>query len=515
MAFRGEVGVNLFPMFLKLEGRRCLVVGAGPVGEEKIFSLLSCGASVRVVAPRATPGVEALSRDNRIEWQARRFVSRDLDGMEIAIAATGDVGIDRSVFAEAAERSVLCNTVDSPALCDFYFGSIVRRGGLQIAISTAGKSPALAQRLRREIDASLAPDAGRWLEDIGSLRGELLQAAPGGEERKAALHRLAEREVCDAPQCPARLQALAHLGSDDGSDDDRPRREAGAPADPHRNPRPRAAQAGKVYLVGAGPGDPDLLTLKAARLLREADVVLHDDLVPQAILDLARSQALVVSVGKRCGKKRITQAAIHELMIGSARRNLAVVRLKSGDPMIFGRAGEEMDALRQAGVPFEAVPGITAASSAAASLSVSLTDRRVASGLLVLSGHCSAEEAAGRSGEAGANRWPESLPRHHTLAIYMPGRELAAVAGALLRAGVDGDTPCAVASDASRADAAYSICTVSTLAGAGVSFAPRLVLVGEVFAPLLAPAGAPSEDCAKPEGCEREERPVASPRPQG
>lgn len=509
MAFSGEVGVNLFPMFLKLEGRTCLVAGAGPVGEEKVFSLLSCGASVRVVAPRATPGVEALARENRIEWLARPFVPGDLTGIHIAIAATGDDEIDRSIFAEARQRSVLCNTVDVPALCDFYFGSIVRRGGLQIAISTAGKSPALAQRLRREIDASLAPDAGRWLEDIGSLRGELLQTAPGGEERKAMLHRLAEREVCDSPQCPARLEALAQLGPALGPEDDRLRLAEEVAVNPGIGPVPPEAGTGKVYLVGAGPGDPDLLTLKAARLLREADVVLHDDLVPQAILDLAGSRALVVSVGKRCGKKRITQTAIHELMIGSARRNLTVVRLKSGDPMIFGRAGEEMDALRKAGVPFEAVPGITAASSAAASLSVSLTDRRVASGLLVLSGHCSAEDAASRGGGGGANRWPESLPPDHTFAIYMPGRDLAAVAESLLRAGVAGDTPCAVVSDASRADAAYSICTVRGLSAAGVSPAPRLVLVGEVFAPLLTPAATPAGDCV------REEKPVAALCPRG
>ena len=139
------------------------------------------------------------------------------------------------------------------------------------------------------------------------------------------------------------------------------------------------AEAGKVYLVGAGPGDPDLLTIRAARLLADAGVVLHDDLVPQSILNLAGKQALVISVGKRCGRKKITQAAIHELMIVSARRGLAVIRLKSGDPMIFGRAAEEIDALREAGVPFEVVPGVTAASSAAAFLEASLTDRRRAS----------------------------------------------------------------------------------------------------------------------------------------
>jgi len=180
-----------------------------------------------------------------------------------------------------------------------------------------------------------------------------------------------------------------------------------------------SAEPGKVYLVGAGPGDPELLTLKAARLLAEAGVVLHDDLVPQSILDVAGKQALIISVGKRCGRKKITQAAIHDLMIVSARRGLSVIRLKSGDPMIFGRAAEEIDALREAEVPFEIIPGVTAASSAAAFVGASLTDRRVASSLIVLSGHRTVPQQ---------DLWAGGLPTDATLAIYMPGQDLRRVA---------------------------------------------------------------------------------------
>src|ERR1700684_1864505 len=175
------------------------------------------------------------------------------------------------------------------------------------------------------------------------------------------------------------------------------------------------AEAGKVYLVGAGPGDPDLLTVKATRLLAGAGVVLHDDLVPQSILNLANKQALIMSVGKRCGRKKVTQEEIHGLMIEAARRGLAVIRLKSGDPMIFGRAAEEIDALREAGVPFEVVPGVTAASSAAAFLEASLTDRRISSKLIVLSGHRTVPQQ---------DLWPGDLPTDATLAIYMPGQDL-------------------------------------------------------------------------------------------
>lgn len=239
------------------------------------------------------------------------------------------------------------------------------------------------------------------------------------------------------------------------------------------------AEAGKVYLVGAGPGDPDLLTLKAARLLAEASVVLHDDLVPQSILNLAGKQALVISVGKRCGRKKITQAAIHDLMIVSARRGLAVIRLKSGDPMIFGRAGEEMDALREAGVPFEVVPGVTAASSAAAFLEAPLTDRRISSRLIVLSGHHAART------EPQQDLWPGSLPDDATLAIYMPGQNLAQVAASLSGSGVPGSMPCVAVTDASRPDAAYTASRLSGLADLATSVAPTLLLVGHVFEAVL------------------------------
>ena len=239
------------------------------------------------------------------------------------------------------------------------------------------------------------------------------------------------------------------------------------------------AEAGKVYLVGAGPGDPELLTLKAARLLAEAGVVLHDDLVPQSILNLAGKQALIISVGKRCGKKKITQAAIHDLMIVSARRGLAVIRLKSGDPMIFGRAGEEIDALREAGVPFEVVPGVTAASSAAAFLEASLTDRRVSSRLIVLSGH----HAARTTPEP--ELWPGKLPTDATLAIYMPGQNLAQVAASLLRSGLPAAMPCIAVNDASRPEATYTASDLSGLSHLPTSSAPTLLLVGRAFGALL------------------------------
>jgi uroporphyrin-III C-methyltransferase len=239
------------------------------------------------------------------------------------------------------------------------------------------------------------------------------------------------------------------------------------------------AEAGKVYLVGAGPGDPDLLTVKAVSLLGDAGVVLHDDLVPSSILNLAGKQALIISVGKRCGRKKITQAAIHDLMIVSARRGQVVIRLKSGDPMIFGRAAEEIDALREAGVPFEVVPGVTAASSAAAFLETSLTDRRVSSRLIVLSGHHAARSVP------EPDLWPGELPTDATLAVYMPGQDLAQVAASLQRSGIPAAMPCIAVRGASCPNAAYTAARLSGLAGLPNSSAPTLLLVGRVFEAVL------------------------------
>ena len=218
------------------------------------------------------------------------------------------------------------------------------------------------------------------------------------------------------------------------------------------------------------------------RLLAGAGVVLHDDLVPDAILQLSGKEALIISVGKRCGRKKITQAAIHELMIDSARKGLVVIRLKSGDPMIFGRAAEEMDALREAGIAFEVVPGVTAASSAAAFLEASLTDRRVSSKLIVLSGHHAARN------EPQPELWVGNLPEDATLAIYMPGRDLAQVAASLLRSGLSAATPCVVLTDVARPQAAYVASSLSQLAQLPASSSPTLLVAGKAFAAVLAKA---------------------------
>lgn len=231
------------------------------------------------------------------------------------------------------------------------------------------------------------------------------------------------------------------------------------------------AEKGTVYLVGAGPGDPDLLTVKAASLLATTDVVLHDDLVSKEVLALANPQALLISVGKRCGTKHITQEQIHSLMISTAQIGQSVVRLKSGDPLVFGRAGEEMDALRAAGIPFEVVPGITAAFAAAAAVQHPLTDRRSASSVTLLTGH-RAEENARTSERSDSG----------TRAIYMPGKDFHELAAAWLEQGESPDLPCVIVSRASHRDQAVLRTTLGSLAEAKPAMAPSILLAGWALA---------------------------------
>jgi uroporphyrin-III C-methyltransferase len=239
------------------------------------------------------------------------------------------------------------------------------------------------------------------------------------------------------------------------------------------------AAKGTVYLVGAGPGDPELLTVRALRLLETADVVLHDDLVPEEVFALVNRHALITNVGKRCGRPRITQAGIHALMIESARAGQVVVRLKSGDPLVFGRAGEEIAALHAAGIPFEVVPGVTAAFAAGAALGLPLTDRKSASKLIFCTGHHAAEKAD------TTPIWGGPLPEDATLVVYMPGRDMARIARELRAAGVGEDVACCAISHAATPRQSYAAATLGGLAELECGPAPVLLLIGRAMRSLL------------------------------
>jgi uroporphyrin-III C-methyltransferase len=341
------------------------------------------------------------------------------------------------------ERDIPCNSVDDIPNCDFFFGSVVSRGDLQIAISTAGESPAVAQRLRREIDEQLPADLGAWLAQLGELRREVLATHPRGEERRLLLHELAQRQICDSALCTTKETA-------------------------RRGSALSRATAGQVYLVGAGPGDPELLTVKAVRMIESADVVLHDDLVPQAVLDLATHAAEIENVGKRCGLKNITQEEINALMIERARAGHSVVRLKSGDPLLFGRAAEELGALAEAGIPVEIVPGVSAAFAAAAAIGRSLTDREWASNVIFSTGHHAQSH----------NRAALPALEDATRVVYMPGRDLKLLAAEWMAEGLPADLPCAVVSHAAQPEQQVLCTTLRALGEAEPAAAPSLLIAG-------------------------------------
>jgi uroporphyrin-III C-methyltransferase/precorrin-2 dehydrogenase/sirohydrochlorin ferrochelatase len=418
----------------------------------------------------ATEAIRHAAQEGKIVWEQRGFLTTDLDGVFLVIAATSSPELHEQIFRQAQQDGILCNAVDEPERCDFYYPATVRRGPLQIAISTGGRAPLLAQRLRKELELQFAPEYATWTEEIGRTRSKLLAQEMDSAERRERLRELSSDEAFREFLSRAR----------------------GARAIAEKKPKTQ----GKVYFLGAGPGDPELLTRKAWKILSSADVVLHDALVAPEILRLARADALMCDVGKRCGRKSIRQEEIHALLIAHASEGRAVVRLQGGDPLIFGRAGEEMTALRNAGIDFEIVPGVTAASAAAAAAQIPLTDRRVASKLIFVSAH--RHGAASRDTEILAGK-PEkdgtgaiemseplgvsSIPEPDaTLAIYMPGSDYGRVARGLLEAGWAADTPCLIVSQASTPQQRIYALDIASLFHAQPAPAPAVLIVGRVAA---------------------------------
>jgi uroporphyrin-III C-methyltransferase / precorrin-2 dehydrogenase / sirohydrochlorin ferrochelatase len=444
--------MSLFPIFVKLEGRPVLLVGAGPVGESKIGGLLSAGAVVTVVAPEATPAIQRLAAEDKVLWHRREFVPDDLNGMALAVASVPK-DVARAIYREARARGVFVNSVDDTENCDFYYPAVVNRGDLQIAISTAGHSPSLAQRIRIQLEEQFGPEYARWVEELGAARRDLFAADMDPEVRKQQLHDM------------ARLGPVGFSGQ-------------AAPGVP----------TGMVYLVGAGPGDPELLTLKALRILGQADVVLHDDLLTPEILELIPSSARVECVGKRHNERQVTQQEINRRLCAYASAGQTVVRLKGGDGAVFGRASEEMDALRAAGISFSIIPGVTAASGAAAAAGVSLTDRRLGSALVFLT----AQRCKGNP----PPNWTAIAELGGTIVIYMPGGHEGDLAGQLVAAGLTADTTCFVVASASRPDEQVVETTIGELPGLPKLPAPAILLIGAVAAP-RSPASAGRDVFAK------------------
>ena len=420
------------PLFFDVAGRKVVVVGDGPIADRKAGTARSAGADV---------------------LQVSAAEAADFAGAVAALVATGSEAGDRAAHVVAKAAGVPVNVADRPALCDFILPAIVDRGDVVVAVSTGGASPTLATVLRGRIEAALPERIGALADLARTFRRQANALISRSAERRAFWRRLVEG--------PAGKLALA--GDSAGA-----RRIVLGELDSARR---APSVMGIAHIVGAGPGDPDLLTLRAAQLLQEADAILHDDLVPPAILARARRDAELVSVGKRKGRASWAQRDIEAEIIRRVRAGQTVVRLKAGDPFVFGRGGEEVDALQAAGLPVSVVPGITAALGIAASANIPLTDRRLASSVTFLSGHAAADAGGG-----------------HTYVVYMGASEAASVRDRLLDAGVDPTTPVAIVENGTRPDERVSTGSLADLArlasphsssgGAG----PSLIIVGAAAA---------------------------------
>jgi uroporphyrin-III C-methyltransferase/precorrin-2 dehydrogenase/sirohydrochlorin ferrochelatase len=449
------------PVFLSLAGKRVVVAGEGAPVVWKAELMAAAGAQVAVYAPRPDPELEALAdaHPNAITLVPRDWEPDDLEGAAVAI---GDIAVpsEAARFAEAARaRGALVNVIDQPAFCAFQFGAIVNRSPVVIGISTDGAAPILAQAIRRRIEALLPASLSAWANAAKRFRDRLVELLPSRADRRTFWERFVDEAFAAGKSPPQDLESLA--------------RSIGAGAAPARD------RTGEVVLVGAGPGDPDLLTLKAVRELQAADVILYDRLVPDAVLELGRREAQRNLVGKEGHGPSCRQEDISALLVSLAREGRRVLRLKGGDPAIFARTGEEVAACRRAGIPVRIVPGITAATAAAASLGLSLTHRDHAQRVQFVTGH-------GRQGALPPDLDLEALADSRaTTVVYMARRTAAELARKLLARGVPATTPALVATNVSRLDESAVATTVGGLAegvARGDDVAPTLVLIGQACA---------------------------------
>lgn len=410
--------MQTFPLFLSLQGRRVLVVGGTDAAARKVELLLKAGAQVSLVAGNVAGEIAQLIADGRICWVGGSFDDSELVGVSLVIVATDDEALQARVSQAAQLLCVPVNVVDRPALSSFIMPAIVDRSPITIAISTGGAAPALARRVRAEIERSLPAALGRLARFADIFRTQVRRTLVVPRARRVFWDRVFD----------GRVGELALSGDEIGA-----RREFIKLLDGARNEAP---SAGMVHLVGAGPGDPDLLTLKAHRLLQCADVVVYDRLVSGEVLSMARRDAERLYVGKRRAHHCMPQAEINDRLVALARAGKSVVRLKGGDPFVFGRGGEEVEALVAAGVSVEIVPGVTAALGCAASTGIPLTHRDHAQACVFVTGHL-------KDGSIDLD-WPMLARPRQTVVIYMGAGALQAIARELVAHGLPATTPVAL-----------------------------------------------------------------------
>jgi uroporphyrin-III C-methyltransferase/precorrin-2 dehydrogenase/sirohydrochlorin ferrochelatase len=457
--------MEYFPVFFDVRAQRVLVVGGGEVAMRKILLLERAGADITVVAPDIAPELEQRAAVGALRMLRREFVPEDLHGVRLAIVATSRRAVNRWIAALCEAQAIPVNVVDDKQASRFIVPAIIDRDPVLVAISTAGTAPVLARRLRERLEALIPQRIGEFAAWLRELR-----AAAGVRLRDTAERRRFFETLVDGPA------GRRFIAGDRGGALRIAQRLLAATAT-------AAPAAGEVTLVGAGPGDPELLTLKGLRALQDADVIFHDRLVPPAVLDLARRDATRISVGKTAGGGGTPQDTINALLIAHAREGRRVVRLKGGDPFMFGRGGEELEALAAAGIAFSVVPGVTAAAGVAAYAGIPLTHRDHAHSVSFVTGHAD---------EHGVEPdWRALAGPRQTVVFYMGLARAAHIAGRLVAHGAPATRPAALVAQGTAPEQRVRLTTLEALAASGPDpefGSPVLLIVGDVVAlqPVLA-----------------------------
>ena len=449
--------MNYFPVFFDLTAQRVLVVGGGEVALRKVALLERSGALITLVAPEVLPELQERAAAGKIILAIREFVPNDLDGARLVIVATSRRAVNRWIASLSEARGIPVNVVDDREASRFIVPAIIDRDPVLVAISTGGTSPVLARRLRERLEALIPKKIGELALWLRALRHGARRRLRDTDERRRFFETIvdgpAARRFIDGDTHGAQALAQQLLA-----------RTSSAPR-----------SAGEVTLVGAGPGDPELLTLKALRALQDADVILHDRLVPEGLLDMARRDAARICVGKAAGSIGSTQEEINALLIEHARQGKRVVRLKGGDPFIFGRGGEELEALAKAQISFSVIPGVTAAAGCAAYAGIPLTHRDYAHSVTFVTGHADRE---GREPD-----WRALAKPGLTAVFYMGLARVEQISAQLVAHGAANTLPAAVIAQGTLQDQRVITATLATIAAAAAASniqSPALLVVGEV-----------------------------------
>lgn len=450
--------MDYFPVFLNIKNKHCLVVGAGNIAARKIELLAKAGASVKIVAIEISNAVGSLLAEYNFECEQREFHDSDIDGMSLVISATDNHSLNRKISGLAQSKQIPVNVVDDPDLCSFITPSIINRDPVQIAISTGGSSPVLARHIRTMLESTIPAGYGKLAGLFSKYREAVQRAFPHVDERRRFWESVIESPVAEnafSGRMDRANEALEALIT--------------------RRSEPAPGFKGEVYLVGAGPGDPDLLTFKALRLMQKCDVVVYDRLVSKPILDLVRRDAEKTYAGKESSNHSLSQENINQLLVRLAKQGKSVLRLKGGDPFIFGRGGEEISELINENIDFQIVPGITAASGCATYAGIPLTHRDYSQACIFVTGH--------RKNNTEELNWKMLSHTNQTVVFYMGLDNVQRICDSLKAHGRDESTPAALVEKGTTTEQRVFIGDLNSLpemVDQNNVRAPTLIIVGEV-----------------------------------